>query len=211
MLGANRTAIGRGLAIGRGSHGPPWRRRKPFHTPIVAPLTATLAAGAAVGLGLTLARVGRERRALRSVNATGASAVRAGEPLAGGLKRMAAEQLELAIEQLAAGNGGGARGRRRSTRRARRSSGCERSSGCSNPGSGSRPSPRRPRHWGTWRPQLSAARDAEVMLRHSSRCSSATLASSTAAGVRQAPRPPDRGARHGRAPRRSGTPSAWRS
>jgi CHAD domain-containing protein len=107
MLGANRTAIGRGLAIGRGSHGPPWRRRKPLHTPIVAPLTATLAAGAAVGLGLTLARVGRERRALRRRERDRRLGVRAGEPLAGGLKRMAGEQLELSIEQLSAGNGAG--------------------------------------------------------------------------------------------------------
>src|SRR5271157_2566796 len=107
MLGTERTAIGRGLAIGRGSNGPPWRRRKPLHVPIVAPLTATLAAGAAVGLGLTLARVGRERREARERERSRRLGVFADEPLSDGLQRMATEQLELAIEQLAAGNGAG--------------------------------------------------------------------------------------------------------
>ena len=73
--------------------------------PIVAPLTATLAAGAAIGLGLTLARVGRERRATRERSRR--LGVFADEPFASGLRRMATEQLELAIEQLSAGNGAG--------------------------------------------------------------------------------------------------------
>jgi CHAD domain-containing protein len=71
----------------------------------VAPLTATLAAGAAIGLGMTLARVGRERRAARERSRR--LGVFSDEPLAGGFKRMATEQLELAIEQLSAGNGAG--------------------------------------------------------------------------------------------------------
>ncbi len=73
----------------------------------MAPLTATLAASAAIGLGLTLARAGRERRALRRRERDRRLGVRAGESLAGGLKRMAGEQLELAIEQLSASNGAG--------------------------------------------------------------------------------------------------------
>ncbi len=107
MLGTERTPIGRGLAIGRGPYGPPWRRRKLLHVPIVAPLTATLAAGAAVGLGLTLARVGRERREARERERSRRLGVFADEPLSDGLQRMATEQLELAIEQLSAGNGAG--------------------------------------------------------------------------------------------------------
>jgi len=73
----------------------------------VAPLTATLAASAAIGLGLTLARVGRERRAERRRARNRSLGVYAGEPLSGGLKRMATEQLDLAIEQLSTGNGAG--------------------------------------------------------------------------------------------------------
>jgi len=75
--------------------------------PIVAPLTATLAAGAAIGLGLTLARVGRERREALERERTRRLGVFADEPLSGALKRMATEQLELAIEELSAGNGAG--------------------------------------------------------------------------------------------------------
>ena len=80
MLRADRTAIGRRLAIGRASHGPPWRRRKPVHRPIVAPLTATLAASAAIGLGLTLARAGRERKMVRQRGRSRRLGVFAGEP-----------------------------------------------------------------------------------------------------------------------------------
>ncbi|HUH81353.1 MAG TPA: CHAD domain-containing protein, partial [Solirubrobacteraceae bacterium] len=75
--------------------------------PIVAPLTATLAASAAIGLGLTLARAGRERRAERRRNGSRRLGVLGGESLSDGLKRMATEQLELAIEQLSARNGAG--------------------------------------------------------------------------------------------------------
>ena len=75
--------------------------------PIVAPLTATLAAGAAIGLGLTLARAGRERRQARDRQRTRRLGVFADEPLSGAFKRMAAEQLDLAIEELSAGNGAG--------------------------------------------------------------------------------------------------------
>ncbi|HTQ68882.1 MAG TPA: CHAD domain-containing protein [Solirubrobacteraceae bacterium] len=70
-------------------------------------MTATLAASAAIGLGLTLARAGRERRAEQRRNRSRRLGVFAGEPLSDGLKRMATEQLELAIEQLSAGNGAG--------------------------------------------------------------------------------------------------------
>ncbi len=75
--------------------------------PIVAPLTATLAAGAAIGLGLTLARAGRERREARARERSRRLGVFADEPLSDALKRMATEQLDLAIEELSAGNGAG--------------------------------------------------------------------------------------------------------
>jgi len=73
----------------------------------VAPLTATLAAGAAVGLGLTLARAGRERLASRQRTRARRLGLLAGEPLRTGLARMADEQLDLAIEQLSETNGAG--------------------------------------------------------------------------------------------------------
>ena len=75
--------------------------------PIVAPLTATLAAGAAIGLGFTLARAGRERREARERERNRRLGVFADEPLSGAVKRMATEQLDLAIEELSAGNGAG--------------------------------------------------------------------------------------------------------
>ena len=73
----------------------------------MAPLTATLAASAAIGLGLAVARAGRERRAERRRERNRSLGVYAGEPLSRGLKRMATEQLDLAIEQLSTGNGAG--------------------------------------------------------------------------------------------------------
>ena len=73
----------------------------------MAPLTATLAASAAVGLGLGLARVGRERLAARQRARTRQLGMLPGEPLEAGLRRMATEQLDLAIEQLSDRNGAG--------------------------------------------------------------------------------------------------------
>ncbi len=74
---------------------------------IVAPLTATLAAGAAIGLGLTLARAGRERREARERERSRRLGVFDDESLFGAVRRMATEQLDLAIEELSAGNGAG--------------------------------------------------------------------------------------------------------
>jgi CHAD domain-containing protein len=71
----------------------------------VAPLTATLAASAAVGLGLTLARAGRERLAARQRERARELGLLPGERLDFALKRMAGEQLDLAIEELSQSNG----------------------------------------------------------------------------------------------------------
>ncbi len=94
----DRTAIRRWLSVGGSPHRPPWRARKVRHRSIVAPLAATLAASAAIGLGMALARGGlltpgtkRPRRRL---------GLAAGEGLAEGLRRMALEQCDLAVEQL---------------------------------------------------------------------------------------------------------------
>src|SRR5579862_1243587 len=107
MLRADWTAIGRRLAVGSASHRPPRRRGKPGHRPIVAPLTATLAATAAVGLGVTLARAGRGRLAALQRARERDLGMLPGERLGTGLKRMASEQLDLAIEQLSQTNGAG--------------------------------------------------------------------------------------------------------
>jgi CHAD domain-containing protein len=75
----------------------------------VAPLAATLAATVAVGVGVALARAGRERRA--AGGDTGASgldrefALLAGERLGEGLRRIALGQVDLAIEMLGGAEG----------------------------------------------------------------------------------------------------------
>ena len=72
----------------------------------MAPLAATLAATAAVGLGVALARAGRDRRAVRAQLARERQfALLPTEGLAEGLKRIAVGQLDLAIEMLATEDG----------------------------------------------------------------------------------------------------------
>ncbi len=99
MLTADRTTIRRRLTVGRAANRPPWRLGKPRHRPIVPPLGATLAATVALGVGIALARAGRER--LTAWRAQPPElALQGDEPLDQGLKRMALEQLDVAIGQL---------------------------------------------------------------------------------------------------------------
>jgi len=105
MLTTDRTTIRRRLTVGRRANRPPRRLWKPGHRAIVAPLGATLAATLALGVGVALARAGRERLIARRPPPRELDLL-GGEPLHEGFKRMALEQLDLAIEQL----GGGAAG-----------------------------------------------------------------------------------------------------
>ncbi len=109
LMAAERAAIRRGLAIRRAAHRPPRGRRKTRgHGPIVAPLgTALVVVG--VGVALALAKAQRERRsaaeraklAKRTRRDRRRPSLRAGEPLAEGLRRVILGQLDLAIELLA--------------------------------------------------------------------------------------------------------------
>jgi CHAD domain-containing protein len=78
----------------------------------VAPLAATLAATVAVGLGvgLTLARSERERRRIHERKLERRLGALPGEPLGEALRRMALGQIDLALEQLGAGDTGGTAG-----------------------------------------------------------------------------------------------------
>jgi CHAD domain-containing protein len=67
----------------------------------VAPLLAGVTASVALGLGVSIARLARERRAKRSRQL----GLRPGEPLGGALQRMALEQLDLTLEVLSDGGG----------------------------------------------------------------------------------------------------------
>ncbi len=67
----------------------------------MAPLIAGVTASVALGLGVSMARLARERRAKRSQQL----GLRPGEPLGGALQRMALEQLDLALEVLSDGEG----------------------------------------------------------------------------------------------------------
>jgi CHAD domain-containing protein len=114
VMAAERAAVRRGLAIRRAAHRPPRGLRKLLHAPIVPPLrrrpvtAALLAVG--VGVAVAVARAQLERRSAaarprwerRKVRA----ALRKGEPLAEGLRRVILEQLQLAIELLDAYPGG---------------------------------------------------------------------------------------------------------
>ena len=99
----DRTAIRRRLAIRSWSHRPPWGARKAGHDSIVAPLSATVAATLAVGVGLMIARSERRRRRALENRRKRRLGRKRGEPLAAGLRRMALSQADLAIEQLAPG------------------------------------------------------------------------------------------------------------
>jgi CHAD domain-containing protein len=95
-----RTTIRRRLEIGRGTHRPPWGGRKAGHRSIVAPMMATVAASMAVGVGITVVKLTRDRRSKQRDRRLG---LLSGEPLGEGLQRMALGQLDLALEALGDG------------------------------------------------------------------------------------------------------------
>jgi CHAD domain-containing protein len=109
QMTTDRTAIRRWLAVGGSTHRPPWRARKARHRPIVAPLAITLAATAAIGLGVALARTGEERPAGRRRRSPGSLGLDHDEALADGLRRMALEQADVVIVGLADADHGDAR------------------------------------------------------------------------------------------------------
>jgi CHAD domain-containing protein len=101
MMTTKRTAIRRRLAIRRTANRPPWRGRQTRHDSIVAPLTATLAATVAVGVGVALARIERERRESRERRSRERRfGLLAHERVGDGLRRIALAQLDIAIEAL---------------------------------------------------------------------------------------------------------------
>ncbi len=101
MMTAQRTAIRRRLAIRRTAHRPPLRGRKLGHGSIVAPLTATLAATVALGIGVALARAERERRAAGERRAhSHRFGLLSGERVGEGLRRIALGQADVAIEAI---------------------------------------------------------------------------------------------------------------
>jgi hypothetical protein len=101
MMTTERTAIRRRLSIRRTARRPPWSGRKSGHGSIVAPLTATLAATVAVGVGMALARAERARRAAAERRVRDRRfALLVVERVGEGLRRMALGQLDVAIESL---------------------------------------------------------------------------------------------------------------
>ncbi len=93
------TTIRGWLGAGRRTHRPPRSGRKAGHRIIVAPLAAGVAASVAVGVGLSMARIARERRAKRDLRL----GLLAGESLGSGLQRMALGQLDLVLSLLGGG------------------------------------------------------------------------------------------------------------
>jgi CHAD domain-containing protein len=107
MMTTKRTAIRRRLAIRRTANRPPWRARQTRHDSIVAPLTATLAATVALGVGVALARIERERRESRERRSRERRfGLLAHERVGDGLRRIALAQLDIAIEALRQDGGG---------------------------------------------------------------------------------------------------------
>ena len=108
LMAAEWAAIRRGLAIGRPAHRPPGRQRKtPGHRTILAPSggpssrAASLAGALALlGVGVVLAKAGRERRTLARARVPRSPWLLIGEPPAAGLRRVVLGQLDLAIELL---------------------------------------------------------------------------------------------------------------
>ncbi len=100
QMTTDRTTIRRWLQVGGSAHRPPFATRKARHRSIVAPLAATLAATAAVGIGVVLARAGGERRSKRLRRRERRLGLTCDERLTAGLRRMAIAQAELAIEEL---------------------------------------------------------------------------------------------------------------
>jgi CHAD domain-containing protein len=97
-----RTAIRRRLAVGSRSHRPPRRGWQAGHRSIVAPLAGAVVVGVAatVYVGAALAKAGRDRRCAKQRSRERRLGLQPGEPLAGGLRRMALAQADLAIELL---------------------------------------------------------------------------------------------------------------
>ncbi len=102
----NRTAIRRRLAVRRTSHRPPWGARKAGHHSIVAPLAATVAATVAVGVGVALARAGRDRHLTGQAPPDRDLGLLRDEQLADGMRRMALAQADLAMALLSGRHGG---------------------------------------------------------------------------------------------------------
>jgi len=75
----------------------------------VAPLAVTLAAGVVIGFGVALARAGEDRLPHGPRRRRRALGLQRSEAVAAGLRRMAIEQAELAIEELSASGDGDAR------------------------------------------------------------------------------------------------------
>ena len=96
----NRTAIRRRLAIGRTAHRPPRGGWKAGHRSIVAPLAATVAASIALGVGVALARAGRERGIAERRRSDRRLGLRPGEELAEGLRRALLGQVDRCLELL---------------------------------------------------------------------------------------------------------------
>jgi len=99
-MAAQRTAIGRRLSIRRRAHRPPIRFGKSGHRLIVAPLLATVAASVAVGAAVALARATSPRRVGERRRRRDRLGLCADESLGPGLRRMALDQLDLALELL---------------------------------------------------------------------------------------------------------------
>jgi CHAD domain-containing protein len=107
MMTTQRTSIRRRLAIRRTAHRPPWGWRQVGHSSIVAPIAATLAATLAVGVGVALARVERERRAgTKRRKRARRFGLNADEQLGAGLRRIALGQIDVAVEALRGAGGG---------------------------------------------------------------------------------------------------------
>jgi hypothetical protein len=105
MTATDWTAVGRRLSVRRATNRPPWRGREASHGSILAPLAltvaATMAASVAVGVGVALAKAERDRRGARTRSARGRRfELWPEERPPQGLRRMALEQLDLAIELL---------------------------------------------------------------------------------------------------------------
>lgn len=101
MMTTQRTSIRRRLAIRRTAHRPPSGWRQGGHSSIVAPIAATLAATLAVGVGVALARVERERRANKKRRKRARRfGLNADEQLGVGLRRIALGQIDVAVEAL---------------------------------------------------------------------------------------------------------------
>src|SRR5262249_5492617 len=105
MTATDWTAVGRRLSVRRATNRPPRRGREASHGSILAPLAltvaATMAASVAVGVGVALAKAERDRRGARTRSARGRRfELWPEERPPQGLRRMALEQLDLAIELL---------------------------------------------------------------------------------------------------------------